>query len=128
MLRARKPASVNRPLTFADTKRMALAMPGVEEGISYGTPAFRVKGKFFCRLKEDGETLVMKVNPLERDFLMQSNPDAFFITDHYRGYPYMLVRLSSVHRDELRDLLLNAWQLSAPKRVLSARATKRTAR
>jgi hypothetical protein len=47
-------------VTLATVRRLALAFPGVEEGLSYGTPGFRVRGKFLARMKEDGETLVVK--------------------------------------------------------------------
>lgn len=50
-------------------RRLALALPGVEEGLSYGTPAFRVKGKFLARLKEDGGSLVVKIDFDEREAL-----------------------------------------------------------
>jgi hypothetical protein len=47
-------------------------------------------------------------------------PDAFFITDHYRGYPMLLVRLATVEEDDLRDLPELAWRSLAPKRLLNA--------
>src|SRR4029077_11589368 len=102
------------PLTFDDVRRIALALPEVEEGTSYGTPAFKVRGKFLSRLKEDGETLVVKVDFDERDILMAANPETFYITDHYRGYPVMLVRLAPVDPDELRELFEAAWGGAAP--------------
>ena len=77
-------------VTFDDVRQLALALPEVEEGTSYGTPAFKVKGKFLSRLKEDGETLVVRIDMDERDVLMAANPETFYITDHYRGYPAML--------------------------------------
>ena len=107
------------PVTFATVREIALALSGVEEGTSYGTPAFRVRGKFLARLREDGETLVVKCDYPERDFHMEINPNAFFITDHYRGYPMLLVRLAAVKEDDLRDLLELAWRSLAPKRLLN---------
>ncbi len=53
----------------------------------------------------------------ERDFRMQADPDTFFTTDHYRGYPTVLVRLSKVQVADLRALLEHAWRLLAPKRL-----------
>jgi hypothetical protein len=112
-----------RPVTFATVRQLALALPGVEEGTSYGTPAFRVHGKFLARLREDGESLVIKVGDDERDLLLAADPRAFFITDHYVGYPTILVRLSAVAVDVLRDVLEGAWRLAAPKRLVAARKT-----
>ena len=104
--------------TLATVRRLALAFPGVEEGLSYGTPGFRVRGKFLARMWEDGETLVVKCGDDERDFRMKADPETFFITDHYRGYPTVLVRLTSVTTADLRDVLEQAWRLSAPRRLV----------
>jgi hypothetical protein len=106
------------PMAFETAREIALALPGVEEGTSYGTPAFRVRGKFLARLREDGETLVVKCDYPERDFRMEVNPDAFFVTDHYRSYPTLLVRLATVEEDDLRDLVEQAWRALAPMRLI----------
>jgi hypothetical protein len=107
-------------VTFTTVRRLALALPAVEEGTSYETPAFRVHGKFMARLREDGETLVVRCGFDERDFRMQANPGTFFTTDHYLGYPSVLVRLPSVSVADLRDVLEQSWRRSAPKRVVTA--------
>src|SRR5712691_10352150 len=105
-------------VTLATVRRLALDLPGVEEGLFYGTPGFRVRGKFLARLWEDGETLVVKCGDDERDFRMKADPENFFITDHYRGYPTVLVRLTSVTTTDLRDVLEQAWRLNAPRRLV----------
>ena len=107
-------------VSYETVRRLALALPGVEEGTSYWTAALRVKGKFFARLKEDGETLVLKTDFYERDFLMESDPETFFTTDHYRDYPSVLVRLPRVRAGQLRSLLEDAWRRLAPKRLVAA--------
>ena len=94
-------------------------MPGAVEGTSYGTPAFKVGNKLFVRLKEDGESLVVKIDFDQRTMRMKADPETFYITDHYLNYPWILVRLAAVAPDDLRDLLLDAWRLSAPKRLLA---------
>lgn len=109
------------PVTFETVRQIALALPGVEEGTSYGTPALRIKKKFFARLWEDGEVLVVKIGFDEREMLMQSNPEVFFITDHYRGYPSVLVRLPAIDPDDLREVLEEAWRYNAPARLAAAR-------
>jgi len=107
-------------ITFEKLRQLALALPGVEEGTSYGTPAFRVKGKFFARLWEDGEVLVVKVGFDESEMLRNADPETFFLTDHYRGYPSVLVRLSTVGVERLREVLEQGWRFNAPKRLLAA--------
>jgi hypothetical protein len=104
---------------LATIRRLALAFPGMEEGLSYGTPGFRVRGKFLARLREDGETLVIKCGDDERDYRMKADPETFFITDHYRGYPTVLVRLANVTEADLQAVLEQAWRLHAPKRLVA---------
>lgn len=109
----------DQPVTFQAVRELALALPEVEEGTSYGTPAFKVKGKLMVRLREDGETIVIKIDFDTREILMQADPETFFITDHYLGYPTILVRLARVDRDDLARLLEDSWRQNAPKRLLS---------
>ena len=107
------------PQHLETVRRLALALPGVEEGTSYGTPGFRVRGRFLARLWEDGETLVVKCGDDERDFRMQVDPESFFTTDHYRGYPTVLIRLAKVRLNDLRSVLEEAWRRNAPKRLVA---------
>ncbi len=102
-----------------------MALPGVQEGLSYGTPGFRVKGKLFLRLWEDGETLVARVDPDERPFLLAENPSGLYLTDHYRNAPWILVRLSAVSSEELKEQIVEAWLLSAPRILVEAYAAER---
>jgi hypothetical protein len=75
--------------------------------------------KFLARLRDEDTVLVVKCGFDERDFRLRADPDAFFTTDHYRGYPTVLVRLECIIRDELAALLEHAWRLSAPKRLVA---------
>jgi hypothetical protein len=105
-------------MTLATLRRLALAFPGVKEGRAYGTPGFRVRGKFLARRWEDGETLVVKCGDNERDFRMKAEPETFFVTEHYRGYPTVLVRLGRVCEGDLQTVLEEAWRRQAPKRLV----------
>jgi hypothetical protein len=105
---------------WATVLEVARRLPEVEEGTSYGTPALRVGGRFFARLREDGETLVVKMNIFERQYLMDADPEVFFITDHYRDYPSVLVRLPLVQPAQLAERLEDAWRIAAPKRLAAA--------
>ena len=109
-----------RPSTYRDARAIALALPGVVEGTSYGTPALKVGRKLFIRLKEDGVTLVVRVDWVERQLLLRSAPDTFFITDHYRDYPWVLVRLAEIDCAELATIVEDAWRRVAPKRTIEA--------
>jgi hypothetical protein len=86
-------------VTFDDIRKIALAWPEVEDGTSYGTPALKVRKKMLVRLKEDGDSLVMPDVPRdERDMLVESQPKVFCFTDHYKDYPFVLIRLSKAKR------------------------------
>src|SRR5262249_55187175 len=104
---------------LATVRCIALSLPAVEEGTSFGTPGFRVKGKFMMRFWEDGETLVVKCGFAETEFWMKYDPETFFITDHYRGYPAVLVRMSNVKEKDLHDVIEQAWRFNAPKKILA---------
>ena len=107
-------------MTIETVRRIALALPGVEEALSYyGTPSFRVRKTLFLRLREDGDTLVVKVNYYERQYLIEAEPGAFFVDDDLRQHPWMLVRLSAVAPNALRERIEEAWRLVAPKRLVA---------
>ena len=107
-------------VTFADVSRLGTALPGVVESTSYGTPALKVDGKLLVRLKEDGETLVLRMDFVNRDLLLRAEPDLFFLTDHYLNYPSILLRLTRVTKPRLAELLEDAWRLVAPRRTREA--------
>jgi hypothetical protein len=106
-------------IDFAVVKQIGHEFPGVENSTSYGTPALKVKGVFLLRLREDGETLALRTTFLERDLLLEADPETYFVTDHYVKYPYVLVRMSHIRPDELRDRLEHAWRQVAPKRLIA---------
>jgi hypothetical protein len=106
-------------VTYDTVREMALALPNTEEGTSYGTPALKVGGKLFVRLKEDGETIVLKTTYEERDELMAHDPETYFITDHYLNYPYILVNLNRVNEDALKELILTSYRLAKPGKKIN---------
>ena len=110
--------STHEAVTFDTVRQFALALPGVEEGTAYRTPAFKVRKKLLARLREDGETLAIMIDYGDREFRLQTNPEVFYITDHYAGYPMILVRLAKVDPNDLRDLVRGAWRMVAPKNLL----------
>ena len=114
-------------VTYATVIRLGLELPGVEESTSYGTPALKVRGKLLVRLRDDGD-LVVLVEPTVRAILLEARPEAFFITDHYRDTPAVLVRLSKVRLAELRELLEAEWRRVAPKRLVATHDASASAR
>jgi hypothetical protein len=97
-----------RKLSLTTIRRAVRAVPGVEQGTSYGTPAWRHRGRLLARLHQDGSSIVLKVSNETRDHLLQADPRTFFVTDHYLGYPTVLARLDRLSASDLRKLLVRA--------------------
>jgi hypothetical protein len=95
-------------------RQVGLKLPNVEESTSYGTPALKVKGKLFVRLHEDLDKIVVKMPLDRRQEMMEADPRTYFITDHYRDYPWILVSLAHVRADALPDLLNIAYRAASP--------------
>jgi hypothetical protein len=114
------PTTVSAMATYDDVRDLGLTLPGVEESTSYGTPSLKVggkRGKMIARLKEDGETLVVRCSQDEREILLDADPGAFTITDHYRDHDYVLVSLPAADPDLLDERLTEAWSLVAPAKL-----------
>lgn len=111
-------------VTEAEARAIALALPGVEEGVGYRMPVCKLGQKFFTRIRgareSDAGALVLLIDHLGRDTLMASNPAVFFTTGHYRNHPSVLIRLDLIEREELEALLFESWRERAPKRMLAA--------
>jgi hypothetical protein len=107
-------------VSFARLRALALALPEAEERTMYGTPAFYVRRKFFARMREDGETLVLRIDPDELELRLRSDPKAFHLTDHYVGWSMILVRLPAVGEPVLREMLAGSWRRSAPGKLVAA--------
>lgn len=103
---------------FDRLRRAAEGLPEVEEGISYGTPSLKVRKKFLCRVK-DADTAVVTCPLEEKEMLISDAPEIFFETDHYKGWPAILVRISHVSDEELRNRMRIAWRMQAPKRLVT---------
>jgi len=96
-------------IDFDTVRKIGLALPGVEESTAYGLPALKVHGKLLAcvpthRSAEPG-SLAVRVGFDDRAELLATAPDVYYVTDHYLNYSAVLVRLSRVTPDVLRDLL-----------------------
>ncbi len=131
----RKSGGVN----FLTVREIGHTFADVEDGLSYRMPALKVKGKSFVHFRDELDSIVLKMPSLEqRDELLATEPQTYYITDHYRDYPALLVRLSAVSRTTLEELLAAAYELArqkpraprhrAPKVVPSGVSARKTAR
>lgn len=109
------------PVTLAQVREMIAKLPATFEKPCFGTPGFYAGKKFFARIREDGESLVLKVSDLERDALLQLEPDMYSWPVHYLKSDLFVVHLPSINITDLEPLLDRAWRLAAPKKLLESR-------
>ena len=112
-------------MRFAGVRKLGLALPDVEQATMYGAPALKVRGHMFACMAShksaEPNTLVVVVGFDQRDELIAADPETYYLKDHYVNYPSVLVRLSRVTPDALRDLLLKGWRFTASRHKPGAR-------
>lgn len=107
---------------LARVRAIAMKLPDVEEGTTFGFPAFKVKGKllaWFPKKKEvEAGSLAVRVSILERDYRILAKPKVFYVTPHYRDYDAVLARIEHLSAAELRELLESSYEFvnAKPKR------------
>lgn len=108
-------------MTPEEMDAIVMAFPGVEKGVSYGRPSYKVNGKFFTRLRREDESLVLlEVSFDEREMLIEAEPETFHFTPHYKDYPSVLARIATLHPGSLRNFLDRRWRKIAPKKWVKA--------
>jgi hypothetical protein len=102
-------------------RELALTFPEVEASSS-DRVAFSVRGKGFAweARERDGGGLAVRVDREEKELILDANPDVYFTSPHYDGYPAVQIRVEQIDRDELRDRLEDAWLIQAPKKLAAA--------
>jgi hypothetical protein len=116
-------------VNFETVRNIGLALPGVEESTAYGAPALKVHGELLAclpsnRSAEPG-SLVVRMDFDDRAELLAADPNVYYVTDHYAGYSAVLVRLSRVNSDTLRDLLGMAHKFVTSKAASRSAGRKR---
>ena len=105
---------------FETVKAVGLELPGVEATWKYdGSPVLKIGGSFLAGVathpSAEPGTLVVRSGFEEREYLMEDAPETYYLTDYYRSYPLVLVRVSRIDRDALRDLLSVSRRLTLAK-------------
>jgi hypothetical protein len=115
-----------KKISFDTVRKIGLGFPGVEEGTMYGTPALKVRGKLLACIPShksaEPNSLAVRISFERRAELLETDPDVYYLKDHYVGYPCVLARLSRIHPDVLHGLLTMAYQFV----TLSPRAAPRS--
>jgi hypothetical protein len=116
-------------VNFDTVRHIGLALPGVEESTAYGLPALKVHGKLLATVpanrSAEPASLVVRVDFDDRAELLAADPDVYYVTEHYAGYDAVLVRLSRVNPDVLRDLLGMAYKFVTRNAAPRSPARKR---
>jgi hypothetical protein len=113
-------------VSVAQIRRIATSLPGAYEQTSYeGQPSWRTKPRMFAWIRDDPEALVVWVESLDdKEILLATEPETFFTTAHYDGYPAVLVRLEAIDGNRARELVTESWRLRAPASLTRAGAKK----
>ena len=116
-------------INFDTVRNIGLVLPGVDESTAYGAPALKVHGKLLACVPAnrsvEPDSLVVRVDFDDRAELLASDPDVYYVTEHYIPYNAVLVRLSRVNPDVLRDLLGMAYKFVTRKAAPRSPARKR---
>src|SRR5258706_13690710 len=101
-----------RGCSFKTVESIGRTLADVEVTTSWGQPSLKVRGKMFACIAShksaDPNTLVVMMDFADRDALVEHDPGTYYLKDHYLNYPCVLVRLSRIHPDALRDLVIGA--------------------
>lgn len=116
--------------SFDTVRSIAAELPDVEEGIAWRVPVWRLRGRMLActasHKSAEPDTLVVLIGFDQRDAMIADDPATYYLKPHYENYPSVLVRLSQIKRDALKDLLKAAWRFadaSAAKRRRPATIT-----
>jgi hypothetical protein len=116
-----------KKVTFDIVREIGLKLPDVEEGTMYGSPALKVRGNLLTCLaihkSAEPGTLAVRIDFDQRAGLLDEAPETYYLTEHYVNYPVVLVRLSQIRSDQLRDLLGSAWRFVTAKSRAASRRT-----
>lgn len=119
------PDSDARSAVMDSLRKAAASFPGIEESSFFDTPVLKVRGKYIAGPARVGGTLCFKIHSEERRMLMESEPDKYLLTDHYRavlkdGSTYVLARIDQMTERDLYERLEQAYLLHASKKQVEA--------
>jgi hypothetical protein len=115
---------------FKLVESIGRSLPDVEVTTTWGQPTLKVRGKMFACIAShksaEPDTLVVRMEIADRDALIADDPHTYYLKEHYVGYPCVLVRLSRVHRDALRDLITGAhrYMISSTRKTGGRRSAR----
>jgi hypothetical protein len=101
-------------INFDTVRKIGLTLPRVKENTSRGVTSLKIDGKLMTwppiNKSAEPDSIAVRINVDDRAELLAAAPETYYVTDHYVNYPCVLVRLSRIRTDALRDLLLMSWK------------------
>jgi len=120
-----------RGLTFSAVEAIGRTLPDVEVATMYGQPALKVRGRILACIAShksaEPNSLVVMMDFADRDALLEDDPETYYVKDHYMPYPCVVVRLSRIRLDALRDLIVGAYRYVSTKAAAKSKAGTRRA-
>lgn len=107
-------------MTADQVRRIALSLPEAEERATWGEPTFRVRDKIFVTLSADGGRASVKARKEHQQTIIASDPGAFSVAPYVGRHGWVSVRVGRVRSQAMRALIIDAWRLTAPKRLMAA--------
>ena len=115
-------------LSKAEARKIMLAIPGTDERLWFNQPSVFIHDRFLAKTHHKEDAVTLQVGSMEmRDMMLEADPKLFYITDHYRKFPFVLIRLSALTKTVLKEMLVGrAAQLAAMKPIKrTPKSTKR---
>ncbi|MEO8301693.1 MAG: hypothetical protein ABI608_07865 [Rhizomicrobium sp.] len=102
-------------LSKAEARKVILSIPGTDERLWFNQPSVFIHDRFLAKTHHKEDAVTLQVGSMEmRDMMLEAEPELFYITDHYRKFPFVLVRLSALTKTVLKEMLVGrAAQLAA---------------
>ena len=107
-------------VTADELRRVVRSLPEAQERETWGHPTFRVRDKMFATMSDDGQQATVKATRQEQAALLAADPATFGVPAYVGRHGWVSVQLATVDPTELRELMVEAWRQTAPKRLVTA--------
>ena len=103
-----------------ELRQVVRSLPEAEERETWGHPTFRVRDKMFATMSDDGRQATVKATKEEQAALVTAAPEIFGIPAYVGRHGWVSIQLATVDPTELRELVVEAWRQTAPRRLVTA--------
>jgi hypothetical protein len=115
-------------LSKSEARKVMLSIPGTDERLWFNQPSVFIHDRFLAKTHHKEDAVTLQVGSMEmRDMMLEAEPELFYITDHYRKFPFVLMRLSALTKTVLKEILVGRAAQLAAMPVKKARAKKKVA-